>query len=85
MEDHYKFILHGEKIEKICFVSKIWCNKRNRKQAFYFQIVRTKKKSINAIIEPLYEGWVYRDQLKKKGNQDFIKMLNGLKKKKMKK
>ena len=67
---HYKFIPHGEKIEKICFISnqttdKFGEIKETEKQAFYFQIIRTKKKSIDAIIEPLYEGWVYRDQLEK--------------------
>ena len=70
MEDYYKLIPHGEKIEKISFISnqttdKFGEIKETEKQAFYFQIIRTKKKSIDAIIEPLYEGWVYRDQLEK--------------------
>ncbi len=47
MEDHYKSIPYGEKIEKICFVSnqttdKFGEIKEIKKQAFYYQIIRTK-------------------------------------------
>ena len=47
MEDHYKSIPYGEKIEKICFVSnqttdKFGEIKEIEKQAFYYQIIRTK-------------------------------------------
>ena len=33
------------------------------KQAFYFQVVNTDSNQMKSIIEPLYEGWKYQDNL----------------------
>jgi hypothetical protein len=70
MEDYLSdfTITNPNKIYKICFVSSQFTEREGRKevtpkQAFYFQIVKTDKESIKSVIEPLYEGWVYKETI----------------------
>ena len=72
MSDFYQnYLISGEtKLNNICFISKETTDKYGQeyqtdKQAFYFQIVESKEYSRYSILEPLYEGWVYKDQFDK--------------------
>ena len=71
MKDLYELYTVKENIKPtICFESSEKTIKNGKeiqteKQAFYFQIIVQGQYSINAVVEPLYEGWVYDDILNK--------------------
>ena len=70
MEDYLSdfSITNTSKVHNICFNSTQFTDRGGRseetlKQAFYFQIVKTDVDSIKAVIEPLYEGWIYKEKI----------------------